>query len=48
LSSMAWAHVCLGESITPTFWLAMVLVVAGVVLGRTQFGKSRMDTNEPE
>ena len=43
LSSMAWAHVCLGESITPTFWLAMVLIVAGVALGPAQFRKPRMN-----
>jgi drug/metabolite transporter (DMT)-like permease len=34
LSTMCWAHVWLREPITPTFWLAMSLVVAGVVLGQ--------------
>ncbi len=37
LSTMSWAHFCLGEAVTPTFWLAMVLIVAGVILGRTNW-----------
>lgn len=40
LSSMAWAHACLREAITPTFWLAMVLIVAGVFLGQIKFEKA--------
>jgi len=39
LSTMLWAHFCLGEAMTPTFWLAMVLVVAGVILGQTDWQK---------
>jgi len=39
LSTMSWARVCLGESITPTFWFAMALIVAGVVLGQTDWQK---------
>ena len=35
LSTMTWAYFTLGESITPTFWLAMILVLAGVFLGQT-------------
>jgi drug/metabolite transporter (DMT)-like permease len=35
LSTMTWAHFCLGEAVTRTFWMAMVLIVAGVVLGQT-------------
>lgn len=34
LSTMAWAHVTLNEPVTPTFWLAMLLIVAGVLLGQ--------------
>ncbi len=37
LSTMTWAHLCLGEPVTPTFWAAMVLVVAGVLLGQTNW-----------
>ena len=29
----------LGEPITPTFWAAMVLIVAGVVLGQADWAK---------
>jgi len=32
---MAWAHLCLDEAITPTFWAAMILIAAGVILGQT-------------
>jgi drug/metabolite transporter (DMT)-like permease len=34
ISTMAWAWACLGEPVTATFWLAMFLVAAGVVLGQ--------------
>ena len=34
LSTMSWARVWLREPITRTFWVAMGLIVAGVVLGR--------------
>ncbi len=40
VSTMAWAHVWLGEAITSTFGLAMVLIVAGVVLGQAPWRKS--------
>jgi len=39
VSTMLWAHRFLGEPITPTFWLAMVLIVAGVVLGQGDWVK---------
>jgi drug/metabolite transporter (DMT)-like permease len=39
LSTMSWAWFCLGEPVTRTFWLAMVLIVAGVVLGQTNWQK---------
>jgi drug/metabolite transporter (DMT)-like permease len=37
LSTMLWAHFCLGEQVTPTFWLAMALIVGGVVLGQANW-----------
>jgi drug/metabolite transporter (DMT)-like permease len=39
ISTMTWAHFCLGEAVTNTFWYAMVLIVAGVVLGQTRWEK---------
>jgi len=35
LSTMTWAHFCLGEPVTQTFWIAMSLIVAGVILGQS-------------
>jgi drug/metabolite transporter (DMT)-like permease len=37
LSTTSWAHMWLHEPITPTFWIAMVLIVSGVVLGQTDW-----------
>ncbi len=34
LSTMSWAWACLGEAITPTFWVAILLVMTGVLLGQ--------------
>jgi drug/metabolite transporter (DMT)-like permease len=34
ISTMIWAHFTLGEPITPTFGLAMVFIIVGVVLGQ--------------
>ncbi len=39
LSTMTWSHFWLGEAITPTFWLAMLLVATGVVLGQMSLEK---------
>jgi drug/metabolite transporter (DMT)-like permease len=39
LSTMTWAHFWLHEPVTPTFGLAMALIVAGVVLGQTNWQK---------
>ena len=36
LSTALWAHFCLGEPITSTFCLAMILIVAGVLIGQTE------------
>jgi len=46
LSTMGWAHWTLGEMVTPTFWLAMVLIAAGVLLG--QWPWSGSPTKPPE
>ena len=37
LSTMTWAHFCLNEPVTPTFWAAMLLIVIGVLLGQTNW-----------
>jgi drug/metabolite transporter (DMT)-like permease len=37
LSTATWAHFCLAEKIAPTFWVAMMLVAAGVALGQMNF-----------
>lgn len=39
LSNMGWAWLCLKEPITRTFWMAMLLIGAGVLLGQTQWDK---------
>jgi drug/metabolite transporter (DMT)-like permease len=39
VSTMLWACFTLGEPMTPTFWAAMALVVAGVVLGQANWQK---------
>ena len=39
ISSMTWAYVFLHETIAPTFWLAMILIVAGVLIGQTNWQK---------
>jgi drug/metabolite transporter (DMT)-like permease len=39
LSTMTWAHFCLREPVTPTFWLAMALIVCGVVAGHDRWEK---------
>ena len=39
LSTGLWAHHFLNEPLTHTFWMAMILVVAGVVLGQADWAK---------
>jgi drug/metabolite transporter (DMT)-like permease len=39
LTTATWAHFALGEPLTPTFCLAMILIVAGVALGQVQWEK---------
>jgi drug/metabolite transporter (DMT)-like permease len=36
LSTMLWAHFCLGEAISGTFWMAMLLIASGVLLGQAR------------
>jgi len=37
LSTMSWAWVWLKEPITPTFWVAMLLVISGVLIGQANW-----------
>lgn len=39
LSTALWAHFCLGEHITPTFCVALILIVAGVLMGQVDWSK---------
>jgi len=39
LSTMTWAWFFLHEPFTPKFWAAMILIVAGVVLGQANWAK---------
>ena len=39
ISTMLWSHYWLGEPMTSTFWLAMLLVLAGVMLAQVNWGK---------
>jgi drug/metabolite transporter (DMT)-like permease len=39
LSTMSWAYFFLREPITPTFWVAMILIVVGVIIGQTDWSK---------
>jgi drug/metabolite transporter (DMT)-like permease len=39
LSTMSWAYFFLHEPVTHTFWVAMVLIVAGVIIGQTDWSK---------
>jgi drug/metabolite transporter (DMT)-like permease len=45
LSTMTWAHFTLGEAVTTTFWLAMALIVAGVILGQWNWLKLEAQLN---
>jgi drug/metabolite transporter (DMT)-like permease len=37
LSTMLWAHFTLGETMTTTFWLAMGLVISGVLIAQANW-----------
>lgn len=41
LSTMAWARLCLDEPVTGTYWLAVTLVMTGVVIGQTPWERIR-------
>jgi drug/metabolite transporter (DMT)-like permease len=43
LSTMGWAHFTLGEAVTPTFWVAMALIAAGVLLGQWRWSPAKQD-----
>ena len=38
-STMLWAYFCLGEPMTRTFWAAMGLIAAGVIIGQANWSK---------
>jgi drug/metabolite transporter (DMT)-like permease len=40
LSTVLWAHTTLNEPISPNFWLAMLLIVAGVLLGQANLARA--------
>jgi drug/metabolite transporter (DMT)-like permease len=40
VSTMTWAHFTLGEEVSKTFWLAMALIVGGVLLGSRSVAKA--------
>lgn len=40
ISTMAWAHFCLGETFTKTFWLALALILCAVILGHHYWEKA--------
>lgn len=39
LSTMLWAHFCLNEPMTPTFWCSMALIAGGVAIGQANWHK---------
>ncbi|HEX9046617.1 MAG TPA: DMT family transporter, partial [Verrucomicrobiae bacterium] len=39
LTTTVWAHFVLSEPVTPTFCLAMILIVAGVALGQADWSR---------
>jgi drug/metabolite transporter (DMT)-like permease len=39
ISTMTWAHFCLREAFTGTFWTAMLLIGAGVLIGHANLQK---------
>jgi drug/metabolite transporter (DMT)-like permease len=47
LSTATWAHFCLGEPMTPTFWIAMALIVGGVALGQAKWQRAIAPSTVP-
>jgi drug/metabolite transporter (DMT)-like permease len=39
LTTAVWVHFCLHEKITPTFYVATTLIIAGVLIGQTKWQK---------
>ncbi len=39
ITTMFWGRILLKEPVTPTFWIALVLVVTGVLISQTNWGK---------
>jgi drug/metabolite transporter (DMT)-like permease len=48
LSTTTWAHFWLREQITPTFWLALMLVLGGVLLGQWKWQPAPARAIPPE
>ncbi|MDB6130215.1 MAG: antibiotic transporter [Verrucomicrobiales bacterium] len=46
LSTMLWAYIFLKEQLTTTFWISMVMIIAGVLLAQLSF-KTALPRNEP-
>jgi drug/metabolite transporter (DMT)-like permease len=50
VSTMIWAYFCLGEPVTQTFLVALLLIGLGVVLGQMAAGRAlrKQSSAEPE
>jgi drug/metabolite transporter (DMT)-like permease len=48
ISTMTWAHFWLGEKFTPTFWFAMALIIAGVVISQISWPRLALRPVPPE
>ncbi len=47
LSTMSWAYFCLHEPVTPTFWLAMLLILSAVIIpSLPQIRRARLEQSE--
>lgn len=47
LSTTTWAYFCLNEPLSVTFWIAMMLIVSGVILGQTNWQRLIRPSNIP-
>jgi drug/metabolite transporter (DMT)-like permease len=45
--TMAWAYFCFGEHVSPTFWIAMFLIGAGILILQWNQVKSLVKSEEP-
>ncbi|HEX4342142.1 MAG TPA: DMT family transporter [Verrucomicrobiae bacterium] len=48
ISTITWTHFCLGEPVTPTFCTAMLLIIAGVILGQSDLLLRTKQISPPE